>query len=106
MQIGFCGRVLLNAFNEIEWGEAHGDNNLKQMGESIIESFKQNGFTPAGYFYDFVNFNEGMPKTLSTLSDSRARLYMPYCIISSTSASTDASIRIGRRRCAPCSTTL
>ena len=64
MQIGFCGRVLLNAFNEIEWGEAHGDNNLKQMGESIIESFKQNGFTPAGYFYDFVNFNEGMPKNV------------------------------------------
>lgn len=64
MQIGFCGRVLLNAFNEIEWGEAHGDNNLTQMGESIIESFKQNGFTPAGYFYDFVNFNEGMPKNV------------------------------------------
>lgn len=64
MQIGFCGRVLLNAFNEIEWGEAHGDNNLKQMGESIIESFKQNGFTPAGYFYDFVNFNEGMPRNV------------------------------------------
>lgn len=64
MQIGFCGRVLLNAFNEIEWGEAHGDNNLKQMGESIIESFKQNGFTPVGYFYDFVNFNEGMPKNV------------------------------------------
>lgn len=64
MQIGFCGRVLLNAFNEIEWGEAHGDNNLTQMGESIIESFKQNGFTPAGYFYDFVNFNEGIPKNV------------------------------------------
>lgn len=64
VQIGFCGRVLLNAFNETEWGEAHGDNNLKQMGESIIESFKQNGFTPAGYFYDFVNFNEGMPKNV------------------------------------------
>ena len=64
VQIGFCGRVLLNAFNEIEWGEAHSDNNLKQMGESIIESFKQNGFTPAGYFYDFVNFNEGMPKNV------------------------------------------
>lgn len=64
MQIGFCGRVLLNAFNEKEWGEAHGDNNLKQMGESIIESFKQNGFTQAGYFYDFVNFNEGMPKNV------------------------------------------
>ncbi len=64
VQIGFCGRVLLNAFNEIEWGEAHGDNNLKQMGESIIESFMQHGFTPAGYFYDFVNFNEGMPKNV------------------------------------------
>lgn len=64
VQIGFCGRVLLNAFNEIEWGEAHNDKNLKQMGESIIESFRQYGFTPAGYFYDFVNFNEGMPKNV------------------------------------------
>ena len=62
VQIGFCGRVLLNAFNQLEYGEAHGQNDLVTMGNAIFESFLAHGFSPKGYFYDFVNFREGMPK--------------------------------------------
>lgn len=62
VQIGFCGRVLLNAFNQLEYGEAHGQNDLVRMGNAIFESFLAHGFSPKGYFHDFVNFREGMPK--------------------------------------------
>ena len=62
VQIGFCGRVLLNAFNQLEYGEAHGQNDLVTMGNTIFESFLAHGFSPKGYFHDFVNFREGMPK--------------------------------------------
>jgi len=59
MQVGFCGRVLLNAFNAIEYGEQHDEQDLVKMGNEILESFLQHGFTGAGYFYDFVDFNRG-----------------------------------------------
>lgn len=61
VQIGFCGRVLLNAFNEIEYGEANRDAELTEMGRSILYSFLVNGFSAKGYFHDFVNFNDGIP---------------------------------------------
>ncbi|MCR5077223.1 MAG: hypothetical protein K6A82_04195 [Prevotella sp.] len=62
VQLGFCGRVLLNAFNEIEYGEAHGEADLVKMGQDIISSWLHNGFTPQGWFVDWVNFRDGMPK--------------------------------------------
>ena len=35
-QVGFCGRVLLNAFNAIEYGELHGEQDLVTMGDEIL----------------------------------------------------------------------
>ena len=62
VQLGFCGRVLLNAFNEIEYGETHHQTDLFNMGQDIINSWLQNGLTPQGWFIDWVNYSEGMPK--------------------------------------------
>ena len=62
VQLGFCGRVLLNAFNEIEYGETHHQTDLFNMGQDIINSWLQNGFTAQAWFIDWVNYSEGMPK--------------------------------------------
>lgn len=62
VQLGFCGRVLLNAFNEIEYGETHHQTDLFSMGQDIIKSWLENGFTAQGWFIDWVNYSEGMPK--------------------------------------------
>lgn len=62
VQLGFCGRVLLNAFNEIEYGETHHQTDLFNMGQDIIKSWLQNGFTEQGWFIDWVNYSEGMLK--------------------------------------------
>ena len=59
MQIGFCGRVLLNAFNEIEYGSEIKDDGLVNMGQAIFDSFLSNGFGNGGYLHDFVNFRDG-----------------------------------------------
>ena len=62
MQIGFCGRVLLNAFNEIEYGIETKDKELVSMGQAIFDSFLSNGFGNNGYLHDFVNFRDGFPQ--------------------------------------------
>ena len=62
VQLGFCGRVLLNAFNEIEYGKTHHQTDLFNMGQDIIKSWLENGFTAQGWFIDWVNYSEGMPK--------------------------------------------
>lgn len=56
MEIGFCGRALLNAFNELEWGEANGDTLLASRGRAIFDSFLHHGFTDHGNIYDHVFF--------------------------------------------------
>ncbi len=57
IQLGFCGRVLLNAFNELEYGDANNDKRLSEMGRAIFDSFLQNGFTPAGYILDNAHYD-------------------------------------------------
>lgn len=61
MQVGFCGRVLLNAFNEMEYGTMYQEQDLIVMGQSVFDSFLENGFSAGGYIHDFVNFRDGFP---------------------------------------------
>lgn len=56
VQLGFCGRPLLNAFNELEYGEQTGAQDLVGMGNAIFDSWLQNGFSPNGWFVDAINF--------------------------------------------------
>lgn len=81
MQIGFCGRVLLNAFNAIEYGEQHQEKDLVNMGNEILESFLQHGFTSAGYFYDDVNFNKGFPTDEKAVHSIRQQSEAVYAIL-------------------------
>ena len=81
MQIGFCGRVLLNAFNAIEYGEQHQEKDLVNMGNEILESFLQHGFTSAGYFYDDVNFNKGFPTDEKVVHSIRQQSEAVYAIL-------------------------
>lgn len=61
VQLGFVGRVLLNAFNQIEYGEKNGQSDLVRQGQAIFDSYLEHGFTQIGYLRDFVNFDrEGL----------------------------------------------
>ncbi len=57
-QIGFVGRVLLNAFNAHEYGLQHNRPDLVANAESIFASTLEHGFTPEGFFRESVRAAE------------------------------------------------
>ena len=61
------GRVLLNAFNALEDGQQNNRPELVSNSYSIFDSYLSHGFTPAGFFREFVNFenNQNKPNTVS-----------------------------------------
>lgn len=58
-EIGFLGRVLLNAFNALEYGAATRNDRLVKQGEAIFDSYAREGFTPNGLFREVVDFQKG-----------------------------------------------
>ncbi len=56
-EVGFVGRVLLNAFNALEYGAQHGRQDLITNSYAVFSSYLENGFTPNGFFREFVNFD-------------------------------------------------
>lgn len=58
-QIGFVGRVLLNAFNAIEYGRESNRPELVELGEKILASVLDYGFTPEGYLLEAANLRNG-----------------------------------------------
>ncbi len=57
VEVGFVGRVLLNAFNALEYGEQHNNQKITNDAYAIFESYLKHGFTPAGFFREFVDYN-------------------------------------------------
>ena len=80
-QIGFVGRVLLNAFNAIEYGEQHGEQDIVATGQEILDSYLQHGLTSAGYFYDNVNFERGFPLDEKVVHSIRQQSEGVYAIL-------------------------
>ncbi|MCM1111123.1 MAG: hypothetical protein NC336_07945 [Clostridium sp.] len=58
-QIGFVGRVLLNAFNAQEYGRQTGRDKLVADGEAIYRTTLEHGFTPEGYMIEARNLERG-----------------------------------------------
>lgn len=58
-QIGFVGRVLLNALNALEYGENTNNSDLIAKANAIFDSVLAHGFTPEGYLREDVMLNNG-----------------------------------------------
>lgn len=58
-EIGFVGRVLLNAYNALEYGRGHNDEALVGKANSVLESVLEHGFTPEGFFREAMNLEHG-----------------------------------------------
>ena len=56
-EVGFVGRVLLNAFNALEYGEENGRDELVNNSRAVFNSYLEEGFSPNGFFREFVNFD-------------------------------------------------
>lgn len=55
-EVGFVGRVLLNAFNALEYGEQQNRPELIENSRNIFDSYLKNGFTKNGFFREAMNF--------------------------------------------------
>ncbi len=56
-EVGFIGRVLLNAYNALEYGEENSNTDLVKKANSIFDSYLQYGFTSNGFFREFVDYS-------------------------------------------------
>lgn len=57
-EVGFVGRVLVNAFNALEYGELNNRQDLITNSKNIFESYLQHGFTRNGFFREVVDFSK------------------------------------------------
>lgn len=78
-EVGFVGRVLLNAFNALEYGEQQKRSELIENSRKIFDSYLQNGFTTNGFFREVVDFgNNTEEHTLSIRRQSEGLYAMLY----------------------------
>ena len=74
-EIGFVGRVLLNSFNAWEYGWETNREELKENSLKIFDSYLKNGFTPAGFFKEFVNLNRGFEEPVHSIRRQSEGIY-------------------------------
>ncbi len=81
VQLGFCGRVLLNGFNALEYGGQTGDDELVRMGNAIFDSWLQHGFTAKGYFKEDMHIRQGIPADKDCIHSIRQQSEAVYAVL-------------------------
>ena len=81
VQLGFCGRVLLNAFNALEYGEQTGESQLVRMGNDIFDSWLKNGFTARGYLKEDMHIAGGIPADNDVVHSIREQSEAVYAVL-------------------------
>ncbi|WP_010416903.1 hypothetical protein [Anaerophaga thermohalophila] len=56
-EVGFIGRVLLNAFFALEYAHETDNPGLKQIAENVLKSYLEKGFTDSGFFRESINYH-------------------------------------------------
>lgn len=74
-EVGFVGRVLLNAFNALEYGSMKNRQNLVKEANSIFDTYLQNGFSEAGFFNEVVHYNRGFKESRHSIRRQSEGVY-------------------------------
>lgn len=78
-EVGFVGRTVLNAFNSLEYGEKNNRADLVKVGNNIIDSYLEHGFTSTGYFWEQLNLANGnKPDVFSIRRQSEGAMAIFY----------------------------
>ncbi len=75
LEVGFVGRVLLNAFNSLEFGHEQNDQELIRMSHQIWDSYLANGFTKGGLFREVVDEHHGREAHIFSIRRQSEGLY-------------------------------
>lgn len=58
-EVGFVGRVLLNAFNALEYAEQTGDAKMAAEAQSVFDSYLERGLNEQGFFNEVRHLQRG-----------------------------------------------
>lgn len=75
VEVGFIGRVLLNAFNALEYGGECNREELIANSTKIFDSYLKNGFTEAGFFKESVNYDKNFEDPVHSIRRQSEGLY-------------------------------
>lgn len=74
-EVGFVGRVLLNAFNAWEHGWQNNQSEMKANAAKVFDSYLKNGFSPAGFFHEFVDYRKGFNEPIHSIRRQSEGIY-------------------------------
>ncbi|WP_298647558.1 hypothetical protein [uncultured Proteiniphilum sp.] len=77
-EVGFVGRVLLNAFNALEYGRQNNRSELVSNSYAVFDSYLNHGFTPNGLFREFVNFDNNSETGVFSIRRQSEGLYAMF----------------------------
>jgi hypothetical protein len=75
LEVGFVGRVLLNAFNALEYAEKHNDQELKEIAYAVLNSYEQNGFADNGFIRELVNLEHNIAEGIYSIRRQSEGIY-------------------------------
>lgn len=79
IEVGFIGRVFLNALYALQYGEQTGDQQLVEDAYAVYESYLANGFTKNGFIREKVDFKRDFElKELSIRRQSEGVMALLY----------------------------
>lgn len=74
-EVGFVGRVLLNAYNAWEYGWQSSREELKANSMKIFDSYLKNGFTSAGFFKEFIDYSNNFEEPVHSIRRQSEGIY-------------------------------
>ena len=77
-EVGFIGRVLLNAFNAMEYGWECNRDDLKANSTKVFDSYLKNGFTPAGFIKESVDFDKKIEEPVHSIRRQSEGIYAMF----------------------------
>lgn len=77
-EIGFVGRVLLNAFNALEYGQQNNRSELVSNSYSIFDSYLEHGFTANGLFCEYVNYDNNTKTDIFSIRRQSEGVYAMF----------------------------
>lgn len=74
-EVGFVGRVLLNAFNAWEYGWQCDRRELREDASKVFESYLEHGFSAAGFLKEFVDYRIGYNEPVHSIRRQSEGIY-------------------------------
>lgn len=75
LEVGFVGRVLLNAYNALEYGYEMENVEMLRMAHLVFESYEDHGFTGNGFIREVVDFKHHRERGIYSIRRQSEGLY-------------------------------